>query len=1453
MSVIGFSKLRNGKSAVEYYSREVKEAAQNAVRSQAGEYYAGPARWLSLTNQMADDGAEIKEGEIAAAFAGHAPKQFTSVDRKGVEHKTTAIVHDIDNPKRKAADDITISYAKGYSALIRAAELAEEHALAKTLRQVSDDVIRDVLKHAVDIGLIQTRRGHGGKDGEKPADIMAAVIPHSDSRNGDPQQHHHLLVWNGSLRQDGSVGSLDLKNFVAHKFYLQALVNAGMAERLQKLGFAVIETTRGQWELAGVPEKLIETWSSRRVEVLTGLAGVAGELGRRQLAEEKLAEKGEQKEEAGEFLPSDNAQRKREARNRSAKVTRQSKDKIRSPEKQNEQHLKDFADAGITPAQLIRGTRQAALSTPALEGAPAEVGIDALFERTSVATLRQFRTAVAEAASARGMSVAGVEAEVQRALTAGLVKAIGVTERGEPVVSTEKAIATEWAMLRAAQDGRGQGKLTAAAAEKAIAAIEVRERAGGKAGFTLADEQRDAVRWAARGDQFAVIEGLAGTGKTTSMQAVVLAAQMQGMRTIGVAPMNSASETLWKEAKTDEYMSLQKLSADVRSGKKTLTARDYILVDESGMAELGHVATLTEAARRAGAQVLFIGDERQFAPIGAGAPFAALGTVLGTSRLSEIRRQRLPWQNAASRKMAAGDTDAGLMAYAAEGRWKFGRDRTDAMSGLVADWTDDLQRTKGQGGDPATRIVIAQRHVDAHELNARLRQVLIEKGKLGKDEVTVRTLHRDGRNGQITDLPLRNGDELIVWRKVPEHNLNNGDRITVVGFKPIPGSKDNDLMLTWKVQKTGVEVTAPLSSLTPPVGPDDPSRLPRVPFLQHAYAVSMYASQGKTVDQSFVYGGTGLDMRSVYVSMTRHRDDARVYWDREGITQELVDQGQKPTSEAVVDHIRREARRSADKYNVLDFVPDVDAWLKTGNIIEERSAPSATAARMQAAEDNAAATIQAAAEAKPEAVRAVASALPPMPPAALRRTPRASAQDRADRAYRRATDRSRDQAAAADRRALRRFDDILGALRKPGGLERLAQPFRALARDVAAVASRVAAVTQWRQNWSARQTAQYLDARRQEIDARPGRGGITATTASVRLQPVVPEPRSWRSAWLEETMLGRHSPAARTLPTPASTRATLAGRLPPLPAKLAGSLSDRALTALARPPLSGDPTKAATISVRAYADLLEQERRTEQSRIVAGMARWAGKEPDQVVRELREAMERPQDLRHEDLRASVERLKALIAAKERVDQDLAQGRVRPNAPIQALDPATSPAGWSVALRRSSGSQLDFSPGPNPSLDRTIFDGSASTVGNVLSLLHARRVSLGVDPSSPAPAGSAAAQLDGAIGTLREAVTEGRLSLRAAMPAVPPSDPRRWNGAFRSAAAATSRMSRGARGGGVSGDQARANSVVLQSLSARDDAAHQAAAAAQAKTEQAAEASAPRTPQTRVVSGPKMSM
>lgn len=1411
--MINFTHLSNTVSTQTYY--EIEAASRRSKADQGLEKYyelCGPALWVSRTGEMVEDGRPVRPGEIAAALGGRAPKPFRSREMGIDREAQREIATNVGAPDRRAAMDITFSDPKSYSALVRCAELAGMTDLVAELRRQRTASLRAVLQHAAEIGLVATRRGKGGTSFEAPRDFMAALVPHSLTRYGDVDEHHHGLVFNGGLRHDSSVGTLDLSNLVTNKFYLQAVAGSDHAARLRHMGFATVGKPglAGQWELAGTPDALIATWSKGTAKIAASLPGIAGELARQQAKEAKAQGTRREFDEDGYAIPTlgrSATRAKREAKQRAALAQRRPKDSLPDAAGLEARHRQEVADLGLSPAKVVAGMRQAGVTTQVAPGRAAEAGLSGLFKRHSVVTLRRVRTAIAEAAVPRGLTVTEIDGEIQRAFRDGLVKIIGTNARGEPMVSTERAISTEREMLVTALAGRGRGRLSQDLVASSIAEMEQERRSTGNRSFALAAEQVAFVNWFARGDSVVVGEGLAGAGKTTAMEAVVRVAAAQGVHTIGVAPTRNAAETLKREAGVSEFTSLQALAAGLRDGRRVLTSRDLVIIDEAGMSGLDDVATLVKAACQVGAQIALVGDELQFAAIDPGSPFSALASVLGTSRLEDIRRQRVPWQLDAARKMSVGDSVAGLAAYAAEGRWIFGDDRDAAIARLREDWTKDLERTAGAGGVPATRIVVAARHVEVHAINAALREALVKTGRLGKEEIVVRTLHRDGRNGDVRDLPLRVGEELVIWRNTPQHGLNNGDRITLTGFSRKGEGRSGEVILRWRSEKNGIETEAPLSSLIPQPQPGDPPSLPRVPFLQHAYALTQYAAQGRTVDRAFVFGGTGLDARSSYVALTRHRDDAHVYWDGGGIAARLAEEGQPATRAAVTEHIYREARRSNEKANVLDYVRDVAAWLETGDVHAERPAPSALGARLAAAAENARGTVSAALA--DNAPRILAAAFPWQGQEGRHRPqpgPRVLPERRAASAYNRESARLHRRTTEAGQRDMARVGEVLAGFARRGGVTGLPAGFSRTAAAPAPTAG--VAFRRWDAHRATLGRAEELAKLRAEIDrAGAWNSGLIAGVAKKHAPARMPDRQTWLSAFIERW---------RGVENPIDGLGRLTGRerllervsIPPRP--LAARLPDRALTALGVPALLAPGEKALPIPATAYRDALQRERSDQEARIVATVMQRSSV-GEAAARQMCTAVLQHGRGTPDPLGKAVLDLRKMTAAYGRVDQAIVAGRLQPDDLLIPHDPRLDDVACRREVGRAMRSAEAHAPRPDPAADRVAFDGTQVTVADLYAMLRARRAALIGPARSEAPPGSAPALLDGGMGTLSEAVRDGRLSAQTMISAVAPSDRAAWTAALRSAMS-TRRM---ANLGGLRQEAARSasRSVALVTMRA----------------------------------------
>ena len=85
----------------------------------------------------------------------------------------------------------------------------------------------------------------------------------------DPQLHSHVLL-HAAVRRDGELVAIDSRSWLVHQREVGAAYRTELARELAELGFAVRRGVgRGgrYFELDGVPQGLLDRWSSRRHQV----------------------------------------------------------------------------------------------------------------------------------------------------------------------------------------------------------------------------------------------------------------------------------------------------------------------------------------------------------------------------------------------------------------------------------------------------------------------------------------------------------------------------------------------------------------------------------------------------------------------------------------------------------------------------------------------------------------------------------------------------------------------------------------------------------------------------------------------------------------------------------------------------------------------------------------------------------------------------------------------------------------------------------------------------------------------------------------------------------------------------------------------------------------------------------------------------------------------------------
>lgn len=373
----------------------------------------------------------------------------------------------------------------------------------------------------------------------------------------------------------------------------------------------------------------------------------------------------------------------------------------------------------------------------------------------------------------------------------------------------------------------------------------------------LSDEQRIALERITGRERVAAVVGRAGAGKTTMMKAAREVWEAAGYRVLGGALAGKAAEGLQNEAQI-ESRTLASWQIQFEKGRARLDDRTVFVIDEAGMVASKQMAYFMDAAARAGAKIVLVGDADQLQPIEAGAAFRALTDQIGYAELGTIYRQREQWMRAASMDLAKGNIGEAINAYRTNGRVVETAVKDDAVRALIADWIADY--------DPAAfNLILAHTRLDVRTLNEMARGALIERGGIERGHAF---MTEDGER------QFAAGDQVVFLRNEGSIGVKNG----MIG-RVVEADKGR-LVVEVGEDKRRVEVDQAFYR-----------------NIDHGYATTIHKSQGATVGKVKVLATTGLDRHLTYVALTRHRDDVKLYCDKKSFGQVgLVESLSKKTS-----------------------------------------------------------------------------------------------------------------------------------------------------------------------------------------------------------------------------------------------------------------------------------------------------------------------------------------------------------------------------------------------------------------------------------------------------------------------------------------------------------------------------------------------------------------------------
>jgi conjugative relaxase-like TrwC/TraI family protein len=590
-----------------------------------------------------------------------------------------------------AAFDVTFSPSKSVSVLFG---LTDNEQVRQTVLEAHEAAVAAGLAY-LDQTAGHTRAGDGGVRKIDSDGFVIAQFRHRSSRStdpstrvGDPQLHSHCAILNRIRGVDGKWRTLDSRAIYRHAHAAGAVYGAMLERELsERLGVSLVTPDRRvpMREIAGVPESLIDRFSTRRAAVLATYERLEAEWraihGRTPTHDEK----------AGMMDEATTRSRYRKAR--------------------GDVDLHDEWRAGASDAELIALRSVTTRSVEIHDGGRLQAGSPHLAERV-FNELHEQRA---------WWTRAHVTGEVARLIADPTPEAIEVeTERiiamCVPLEVDDDPEYADWgaAKYTSATIQTAEERVLASATEDraAFAVPTVRDPA-------LGDDQVAAVdEIAGGGGRVATIVGPAGAGKTTVLRSVAATYQAAGRDVIVLTLSAAAARVV-----TDETGLAAHTIAGWRVHAVDMPRDGVVIVDEASMVPTLVLDEMIRVARAYGSKITLIGDFAQMGAPEAGGLLRDLAALPTAVELTAVRRFRQPWEADASLQLRARQPDIAAT-YRQHGRIVESTSDTVFDDAAAAWWADAAEGHRS--------VVVVDTASDAADVSTRCQHHLMVAGRLGE-------------------------------------------------------------------------------------------------------------------------------------------------------------------------------------------------------------------------------------------------------------------------------------------------------------------------------------------------------------------------------------------------------------------------------------------------------------------------------------------------------------------------------------------------------------------------------------------------------------------------------------------------------------------------------------------------------------------------------------------------
>ena len=609
--VASIGTIASPSQGVGYYERDGYYAKDDPAHREASAWAGKGAERVGLQGSVESDVFQkVLEGYVPDGSA----RQLGRREKGGGFH-------------HRPGRDLTLSAPKSVSlaALIggdRRVIDAHDRAVKRTLGWVE--------KHVLQTRVHDRPSGRMVQAGNQ--NMLAATFRHETSRNLDPQLHTHAVLANMVQGPDGKWRTMVNRGLYTSKMLIGALYRSELAGRLQDLGYGIEKShADGRFEIAGVSRKTVEAFSTRRIAIEAAMAsrGMGCPSDSPRLAERAaLMTRAHKRDVDREALRSHWREQAAELGFDARALVDTALD--RSAQPVNAELPLDFPEAAGKERSATAPERAVAWAVSHLSER------EAVFSRTDLVTAALTR-------NPGEVTIEAVQRRIGELEKEGTLHAANHPVRGDSV-TTDKAVANETETISLMR--RGQGRSRPVMRSWIVGPLLHRGRLtfGQKAAVKVILSSKDRV---------VGVQGYAGTGKTTMLDRARVLAAKRGYRMIGLAPSASAAKTLGEEAgiETETLQRFLARNAGVAEGRLTrkgakdmrrVFGKTVLVVDEGSLASTVQARNLLRIARSFRIpRLVLVGDEKQLDAVDAGKPFAQLQRAgMNTAVLDEIMRQK---------------------------------------------------------------------------------------------------------------------------------------------------------------------------------------------------------------------------------------------------------------------------------------------------------------------------------------------------------------------------------------------------------------------------------------------------------------------------------------------------------------------------------------------------------------------------------------------------------------------------------------------------------------------------------------------------------------------------------------------------------------------------------------------------------------------------------------------